>query len=116
MAGAGERAAVVLRSQLLDLGACDGPPLDAWLAAAHAKLSAALPWFAGLGAERQAVLLCIGFEAGVAWVLRFHDLLGRARDERFEDAAETIRRSVWAHQHPMMAARLAAQMASGAWQ
>jgi lysozyme len=74
------------------------------------------PWFGTLNEPRQAVLIGMCFQMGLNSLLKFKNTLGAMRDERFEDAANGMRTSVWARQTPRRASRLATQMATGAWQ
>lgn len=105
-----------LHQQLVDLGATDGTWLDGLVNEYEATLGDALPWFRSLSEPRRAVLTCIAFDAGAAWLRAFDDLLNSVRDERYEHAAEVLRRSGWGHQRPRTTARLAMQIATGEWQ
>lgn len=93
--------------------------VDAALADDLAKARSAcetLPWFASLNEPRQAVLIGMAFQLGVAGMLAFTRTLAAIRDERFRDAAEHMRVSKWAQQTPRRVAVLAHQMATGEWQ
>lgn len=74
------------------------------------------PWFWGLNEPRRAVLVGMCFQMGLDGLQQFKRTLDAIRDERYEDAAESMRQSEWAKQTPQRAARLAAQMATGEWQ
>lgn len=74
------------------------------------------PWFGQLNEPRQAVLISMCFQMGIHRLLGFAATLAACRDQHFETAAENMRQSIWAHQTPSRAARLAYQMATGAWQ
>ena len=96
--------------------------------AEKAQLCAAkLPWYIALSEPRQAVLIEMAFQMGVGRVpkppfdkgsglLEFQGMLGALRDERFHDAAEHIRSSLWAKQTAERARRMAAQLETGEWQ
>ena len=74
------------------------------------------PWFDQLNDARQAVLWSMAYQMGVGRLLGFANTLDAIRDEHYATAAENMRQSVWAHQTPKRAIRLAYQMESGAWQ
>lgn len=73
------------------------------------------PWFDSLNEPRQAVLLGMIFQMGIARTLKFVHTLADVRDERFANAAEGIRQSVWAKQTPKRAILLASQLETGNW-
>ena len=75
----------------------------------------ALPWAAHLTMPRQAVLIGMSFQMGLKGLLGFRSMLSSCRDEKYEDAAEHMRQSLWAKQTPKRAKRMAAQMATGEW-
>ena len=76
----------------------------------------AFDWYFGLNEPRRAVLVNMAFQMGINGLLAFKNTLAVVRDERFEDAAESMRQSEWAKQTPTRARALAAQMATGEWQ
>lgn len=86
------------------------------VAEATRQCQANFPWFGRLSEPRQAVLISMAFQMGIHRLLGFRNTLAAVRDEHFETAAENMRQSVWAHQTPSRATRLAYQMSSGAWQ
>lgn len=97
--------------------------LDQDLASKLAQCRREFPWFDTLNEPRQAVLVGMCFQMGMGrrgppatGLLAFTNTLGAMRDERWADAAEGMRRSLWAKQTPRRAQRLARQMESGAWQ
>lgn len=76
----------------------------------------ALPWVASMNAARQAVVIGMAFQMGLRGLLGFTSALGSMRDERYADAAEGLRQSLWAKQTGDRARRLAYQMETGEWQ
>jgi len=76
----------------------------------------ALPWVATMSEARQAVVICMAFQMGVTGLLAFKSALGAMRDERYADAANGMKDSLWAKQTPERAKRLAYQMETGEWQ
>jgi lysozyme len=91
-----------------------GAALDADIAEKTAQVLAIAAWLDQLNEPRQAVLIGMQFQlkGGIGGWPR---LLAAVRDERFADAAENIRQSLWAHQTPKRAIRLAHQLETGAW-
>lgn len=80
-----------------------------------AQVKSALPWFGQLNEPRQATIIGMCFQMGLAGLLTFSRTLGAVRDERFADAANGMRNSLWARQTSKRARRLADQMESGEW-
>jgi lysozyme len=80
------------------------------------KVLQALPWVNTMNEARQAVVFSMCFQMGLEGLLGFRSTLNSMRDERYADAAEGMRRSLWAKQTPERAKRLAYQMDSGEWQ
>lgn len=74
------------------------------------------PWFSLLSEPRQAVLIAMVFQMGITRLLAFVNTLGAVRDQHFALAANGMRASIWAHQTPKRAARMAYQMEMGEWQ
>lgn len=89
--------------------------LDNDLARVEAALVDTLPWFRGLCEPRRAVLAGMAYQMGLEGLLGFRSTLASVRDERFADAAEGMRRSLWARQTPARARRMAHQMETGEW-
>ncbi len=85
-------------------------------AAAAAILDEELPWWRSLNAPRQAVLLNMAFNMGVAGLLKFKNTLRAVREMRWKDARDGMLASKWAGQVGRRASELAAQMLSGDWQ
>lgn len=97
--------------------------LDKDIASKIAQCRREFPFFDGLNEPRQAVLVGMCFQIGMGrrgppatGLLAFTRTLASVRDERWADAAEGMRRSLWAKQTPRRARRLAAQMEVGEWQ
>ena len=80
------------------------------------EVRAALPWFTSLNEPRQAVLIGMAFQMGVAGLLSFKQTLSAIRDERYAHAGGLMLQSLWAQQTPERAKRMAYQMGSGEWQ
>jgi lysozyme len=81
-----------------------------------ANVLEALPWVIRLNDARQAVVYSMAFQLGLKGLLGFRSTLDSMRDERFEDAAEGMRRSLWAKQTPARVKRMALQMVTGEFQ
>jgi hypothetical protein len=92
-----------------------GRMLDADIAARTAQLTDALPWFATLTEPRQAVLIGMVFQMEMSGLQSFKRPLASMRDERWADAANGMRTSLWGHHAPGRAARLARQVETGEW-
>jgi len=90
--------------------------LDADIAEKTAQCRQHLPWFDTLEAPRRAVIVGMCFQMGIKGLLGFPRMLDRVRDQRWEDAANEIRTSLWAKQTQKRASRLAQQLATGEWQ
>jgi lysozyme len=90
--------------------------LTADIAEATKECAAHFQWFASLNEPRQAVLIGMCFQMGMDRLLGFHRTLDCIRDQRYADAAEHMRQSVWARQTPKRCIRLAYQLESGEWQ
>lgn len=79
-------------------------------------LRAALPWFSALDEARQAALVNMGFQLGIAGLLEFKRTLACIRDGRYHEAETHAAQSKWAQQTPERARRVARQIATGEWQ
>jgi lysozyme len=90
--------------------------LDADIAEKVSHCRSSFPWFDALNEPRQAVLVNMCFQMGIGRLIGFTNTLADIRDERWPNAAEQMRRSVWAHQTPKRAIRLAYQLETGEWQ
>lgn len=73
------------------------------------------PWFDALNEPRQAVLVSMAFQMGIHRLLGFVNTLKAIGDGKYGAAADGMRSSVWAHQTPLRAIRLAEQMETGEW-
>ena len=89
--------------------------LDNDIASCIAALSDALPWFAKLDEVRQAVLISMAFQLGVAGLLKFQITLGSVETGDYATAGDEMLQSRWAKQTPGRARRLADMMRSGNW-
>mgnify|MGYP001546424810 CR=1 FL=1 len=85
-------------------------------AAVAAILDEEIPWWRRLNEPRQAVLLNMAFNMGVAGLLKFKNTLRAAREMRWKDARDGMLASKWAGQVGRRASRLAEQMLKGTWQ
>jgi len=90
--------------------------LDNDIAKVKAQIAQKLPWFTALDEPRQAVLIQMAFQMGIDGLMGFTRTLGSIRDQRYAEAAENMRQSLWAKQTPKRAVRLAYQMEMGEWQ
>jgi lysozyme len=89
--------------------------LDVDMAEAIEAAAKTFPWFHALNEPRQAVLVGMIFQMGLAGTLKFVRTLDDMRDERWANAAEGMRQSKWAKQTPMRVRLLAIQMETGTW-
>jgi lysozyme len=89
--------------------------LDADMAEAIEAAARTFPWFDTLNEPRQAVLVGMIFQMGLAGTLKFVNTLEDMSEGRWLDAANGIRSSKWAKQTKMRARLLAAQLESGSW-
>lgn len=72
------------------------------------------PWLDTLNEVRQAVLVSAAFVLGHK-LAKFDGTLQAIKDERFADAAERLRNTLWARQAPNRVRRLAHMMETGEW-
>lgn len=89
--------------------------LDRDIARFTEQVREAVPFFDTLNEPRKAVLVGMAFQMGTAGMLGFKRMLESLRDERYHDAAEHMRQSLWAHQTPKRAIRMAWQLETGDW-
>lgn len=80
------------------------------------ELSWKLSWYDTLDDARQAVLLNMAFQLGVAGLLKFKNTLAYIEAGDYENAAANMLKSKWATQTPARAKRMADQMRTGQWQ
>ncbi len=76
----------------------------------------ALPWLPALNEARQAVIIGMAFQMGVAGLLQFKNTLAYVKAGMWAKAADGIRASKWYRQTPNRAERMAKQLATGEWQ
>ena len=81
-----------------------------------AALDKKMPWWRRLNAPRQAVLLNMAFNMGMAGLLGFRRTLQAVREQRWKDARDGMLASKWAGQVGRRASELAEQMLTGQWQ
>lgn len=89
--------------------------LDADISEKTLQCIASFPWFGRLNEPRQAVLIGMCFQLGMKGLLGFKNTLAAVRDERWANAAEGMRQSLWGKQTPKRVNRLAHQMEVGEW-
>ena len=80
-----------------------------------AQVEEELPWVADLSEPRLAVILAMAFQMGASRLFAFVNTLAAVKRGDYFAAAEGMRNSVWAHQTPVRAARMALQMQEGRW-
>ena len=73
------------------------------------------PWFSSLNEPRQAVLVSMAYQMGIHGLAAFVGTLACVACGDFTGAANSMRASVWAHQTPARAVRMASQMQTGEW-
>jgi lysozyme len=78
-------------------------------------LARTYPWFAELSPVRQAALVNMGFNLGMAGLGGFRSTLKAIERGDYEAAANGMRKSLWAKQVGKRAERLAQQMQTGEW-
>ena len=81
----------------------------------YADLGKRLPWFADLDETRQAVLVNMAFNLGMAGLMSFKNTLAMIKAGDYKQAAENMLKSKWAEQTGRRARELAEQMESGKW-
>lgn len=81
-----------------------------------AALDQHLPWWRTLNDARQAVLIDMAFNMGVAGLMGWPHTLAMIQAGQYADAAQSMRDSKWEGQVHQRADRLANQMETGAWQ
>ncbi len=80
------------------------------------QLDEALPWWRKKNLPRQAVLLNMAFNMGVAGLLGFRNTLAAVKRGDWESAHDGMLASKWATQVKGRAVELATQMQTGKWQ
>ena len=93
-------------------GAIEMPEHVAWLWLSDIvnrranDLDAAIPWWRRLSETRQAALLDMAYQLGVAGLLKFTHMLDALRQDQFEEAGKHARDSLWYRQTPQRAERI----------
>ena len=80
------------------------------------QVMAALPWASGISEPRQAVLIGMAYQMGLAGLLGFRQTLAAVEGGRYAAAGGMMLQSLWAQQTPERALRMAKQMGSDEWQ
>lgn len=75
----------------------------------------ALPWLSSLDEVRQAVLLDMAFNLGVAGLLKWKNTLAAIERGDYSAAAAAMEASLWARQVKSRARRLVRMMRTGEW-
>ena len=79
------------------------------------ELSGAFQWFAKLDQVRQAVLIDMHVNMGLATLSKFVATLGLIKSGRYDEAASEMLNSAWSRQVGRRARRLAEMMRTGEW-
>lgn len=79
------------------------------------ELEGRFAWFFVLDSVRQAVLVNMGFQLGMAGLSKFSQTLAAIVAKEYGQAADLMMDSKWARQVPRRAAELAAMMRTGQW-
>ena len=82
------------------------------LAALHRNI----PFFDRLCIPRQAVLMNMAFQLGIAGLMKFKSTLSFIEAGDYENASANMLKSLWAKQTPNRASEMAQQMRTGKWQ
>jgi lysozyme len=82
------------------------------LAALHRNI----PFFDRLCIPRQAVLMNMAFQLGIAGLMKFKSTLAFIEAGDYENASANMLKSLWAKQTPNRASEMAQQMRTGQWQ
>jgi len=80
-----------------------------------AQCEAAFPWLDQLSEPRRAVVIAMCFQMGIGRLKLFANTLGDMERGDYVRAASGMLNSLWAHQTPKRAARMALQMERGQW-
>lgn len=80
------------------------------------QLSRQISFWERLNAPRQAVLMNMAFQMGVAGLLKFKRTLNLIEAGQFSEAASNMLTSPWAKQTPRRAQEMSNQMRTGKWQ
>ena len=74
------------------------------------------PWFSQLSEPRQAAVINMAFQLGLAGLAGFPKMLASLRDEKFAEAETHALDSLWAKQTPARATRVTRQLRTGEWE
>jgi lysozyme len=85
-------------------------------AKAQISVAKALPWITKLTLPRQAVLVNMCFNMGIAGLLKFKNTLRLIETGEYAEAAKAMLDSKWAEQTGQRALRLSVQLNTGEWQ
>lgn len=80
-----------------------------------AQCVAAFPWLETLSEARQAVIIAMAFQMGLNRLKLFAHMLAYCAAGDFDAASKEMLNSLWAHQTPKRAARMALQLQTGNW-
>jgi lysozyme len=83
------------------------------IAAVHADLTRKFPWYGSLDEVREAVVLNMAFNLGITKFSQFYQTIAAIARADYADAADRMRKSLWARQVGARAERLAKQMETG---
>ena len=75
-----------------------------------------IPFFDRLCIPRQAVLMNMAFQLGIAGLMKFKSTLAFIEAGDYENASANMLKSLWAKQTPNRASEMAQQMRTGKWQ
>ena len=101
---------------LTDVGISEGEAralLENDIDRAEANLDRALPWWRGLDAVRQEIMVNLTFNLGIGGLLTFKNTLAAIKAGLWANAARGLRASKWARQVGARAERLASAMETG---
>ena len=87
--------------------------LQSDIARTGADLDHWIPWWFSLDEVRQRVLMNMAYNMGIAGLLTFTNTLQMIHDGRYQDAADAMLKSLWAHQVGPRAQRLSEMMRTG---
>jgi lysozyme len=79
-------------------------------------VSNSIPFYGQLNEARQAVLVGMAFQMGIAGLMKFKNTLKAIEAGRYKEAGNNMLNSLWARQTPARARRMARQMELGEWQ
>lgn len=77
---------------------------------AKAGLDRTIPWWRNLSETRREILINMAFNLGISGLLQFKDMLNHLENNRFAEAAQEMRDSLWRRQVGDRALELARRM------